>query len=149
MANYFLDLTQRPPRSPRTRLGGYVILPRMLDKGRATLAGKQGDFKYACPLDQQFLNFAGVDADKLKEQLAQGKSDSEILEWIYANAKNHPTPEQIAHWSGAQEQRKPQDDDSRKYFNQTKAEVAPKRNDVDAWFDLLDIDDYVSYGGKA
>ncbi len=30
------DLTQFPPRSPRVRLGGYVILPRMLDKGRAT-----------------------------------------------------------------------------------------------------------------
>ncbi len=34
------DLTQRPPRSPRVRLGGYVILPRMLDKGRATINGK-------------------------------------------------------------------------------------------------------------
>ena len=29
------DLTQRPPRSPRVRLGGYAILPRLLDKGRA------------------------------------------------------------------------------------------------------------------
>ena len=25
------DLTHRPPRSPRARLGGCVILPRMLD----------------------------------------------------------------------------------------------------------------------
>ncbi len=30
------DLTKFPPRSPRVRLGGYVILPRMLDKGRAS-----------------------------------------------------------------------------------------------------------------
>ena len=38
------DLTQFPPRSPRVRLGGYAILPRMLDKGRATVAkaGAQG-----------------------------------------------------------------------------------------------------------
>ena len=43
------DLTQRPPRSPRVRLGGYVILPRMLDKGRATVAGKHGEYHYACP----------------------------------------------------------------------------------------------------
>jgi len=34
------DLTQRPPRSMRSRLGGFVLLPRILDKGRATLAGK-------------------------------------------------------------------------------------------------------------
>lgn len=30
------NLTQRAPRSPRVRLGGYTILPRMLDKARAT-----------------------------------------------------------------------------------------------------------------
>ena len=35
------DLTKRPPRSPRARLGGYVILPRMLDKGRAAIAGRR------------------------------------------------------------------------------------------------------------
>ena len=50
------DLTKQPPRSPRVRLGGYVILPRMLDKGRATLAGKHGEYHYACPLDQGFWN---------------------------------------------------------------------------------------------
>ena len=38
------DLTQFPPRSPRVRLGGYVILPRCLDKCRASLAGKNGEF---------------------------------------------------------------------------------------------------------
>ena len=36
--HYFIDLTQRPPRSFRVRLGNYVVLARMLDKGRATLA---------------------------------------------------------------------------------------------------------------
>jgi Domain of unknown function (DUF5069) len=30
---FALDLTKRPPRSPRLRLGGYALLPRMLDKG--------------------------------------------------------------------------------------------------------------------
>jgi hypothetical protein len=35
------DLTLRPPRSPRIRLGGFAILARMLDKGRATIAGHQ------------------------------------------------------------------------------------------------------------
>ena len=59
------DLTQRPPRSPRTRLGGFVLLPRMLDKGRATLAGKNGEYHYNCPLDQHLLNFIGIDPKKL------------------------------------------------------------------------------------
>ncbi len=149
MPNSFIDLTKRAPRSARVRIGGYVILPRMLDKGRATIAGTQGDYKYACPLDQQFLNFIGVDPDKLKEQLAAGKGDGEILDWIEKNSKNHPTPEQIAHWSASQEQRGPTDADTRKFFEELKADCAPKRKDVAAWFDLLDIDDFVSYGGKA
>jgi hypothetical protein len=40
---FFIDLTVRPPRSFRVRLGNYVILARMLDKGRATLAKKSGE----------------------------------------------------------------------------------------------------------
>lgn len=40
------NLTQRPPRSPRVRLGGYVILARILDKGRAGLASLAGEYKY-------------------------------------------------------------------------------------------------------
>ena len=63
------DLTQRPPRSPRVRLGGYAILPRMLDKGRATIAGKQGEYIYACPLDQRFLEFVGISADAASASL--------------------------------------------------------------------------------
>jgi Domain of unknown function (DUF5069) len=72
------DLTQFPPRSPRVRLGGYVILPRCLDKGRATLAGKNGEYHYACPLDQRFLEFVGIDPEALKKELATGKGDGEI-----------------------------------------------------------------------
>ena len=27
--------------------------------------------------------------------------------------------------------------------------IAPKREDIATWFDLLDADDFVSFGGKA
>lgn len=59
------DLTPRSPRSPRTRLGGYVLLPRMLDKRRATLAGKNGEYHSNCPLEQHLLNCIGIDQKKL------------------------------------------------------------------------------------
>jgi hypothetical protein len=29
------------------------------------------------------------------------------------------------------------------------AAVAPKREDLGTWFDLLDVDDFVTFGGKA
>jgi len=143
-----IDLTQRPPRSARVRLGGYAILPRMLDKGRAFISGKQGEFKYACPLDQEFLNFAGIDAEKLREQLAAGKGDGEILEWIQATAKNKREPYEIEAWSCHQDRRAAGEHEKRSYFHELHQQMAPKRSDIVTWFDLLDLDDFVSYGGK-
>jgi hypothetical protein len=143
------DLTQRPPRSPRVRLGGYVILPRMLDKGRATIIGKNGEYNYACPLDQRFLEFTGIDPMALKKQLAAGKGDGEILEWVQAKARFKRTDSEIAAWAALAEQRAPADPESRAYFNGLHTNVAPRREDIATWFELLDVDDYVSFGGQA
>src|SRR4051794_13398972 len=143
------DLTKQAPRSPRVRLGGYVILPRMLDKGRATLNGKNGEYSYACPLDQRFLEFTGVDPEALKKELAAGKGDGEILAWIGKNAKNQHSDAEIAFWSELGERRVPSDTESRGYFNNLHEKSASHREDIGTWFDLLDVDDYVSFGGKA
>jgi hypothetical protein len=143
------DLTKHPPRSPRVRLGGFVILPRMLDKGRATLAEKNADYHYACPLDQRFLDFTGVDPEALKKELAANKGDGEILQWIQANAKHKRSEGEVLAWSTWQEQRAPSDAESREYFNGLHKQAAPNREDIATWFDLLDVDDYVSFGGKA
>jgi hypothetical protein len=143
------DLTKQPPRSPRVRLGGYVILPRMLDKGRATIAGKNGEYHYACPVDQRFLQFVGVDPEALKKELAHGKSDSEILAWINKHAKHPRTAPEIEAWSAWQERRAPDNPDGREYFNNEHKRIAPERTDIASWFDLLDLDDYVTFGGKA
>jgi hypothetical protein len=149
MASNMLDLTQRPPRSPRVRLGGFVILPRMLDKGRAAIAGNAGEYHFNCPLDQRFATFAGIDALQLKKQLAQGKGDGEILKWIQTRGKMKRTDVEIAAWSAAQEQRIPTDVESRQFFNKLQSATAPKREDIGTWFELLDVDDFVSFGGKA
>lgn len=148
MATKTLDLTKQPPRSPRVRLGGYALLPRMLDKGRATLAGKNGEYKYACPLDQRFLEFAGVDAKALQKQLATGKGDGAILKWINAHAKHKRTATEIEAWSAWQERRAPDNPEGREYFNELHKSVAPEREDIMTWADLLDLDDFASFGGK-
>jgi hypothetical protein len=148
MPTHTPDLTKQAPRSPRVRLGGYAILARALDKGRATLANKNGEYHYNCPLDEGFLIFAGVDAEALKQQLAAGKGDGEILDWINANAKNKRTWPEIVAWSSWQDQRSPDNPDSRAYFNELHTGVAPKRTDITSWFDMLDVDDFASFGGK-
>ena len=119
----------------------------MLDKGRATLAGVNGEYHYACPLDQRFLDFTGIDAEALKAVLTQ--SDTEVLAWIDANAKNKRTAPEIAAWSAWQEQRSPDNPEGREYFNGLHTALAPTRTDIVNWFDVLDVDDFVSFGGKS
>jgi hypothetical protein len=141
------DLTKFPPRSPRVRLGGYAILPRMLDKGRATLGGKNGEYHYACPLDHQFLDYVGIDPEELKKELP--KSDTEVLAWIQQRAKNKRTAPEIITWTHWQENRAPDNTEGREYLNELHKKGAPKREDLATWFDVLDMDDFVTFGGKA
>ena len=124
------DLTKQAPRSPRVRLGGYAILPRMLDKGRAEIAGKNGEYHYNCPMDQRLLSFIGLDAEALKKELATDKGDGEILEWIQKNAKHQRSDSEICAWSSQAELRVPSDVESREYFHELHRKAAPKRKDI-------------------
>ena len=146
----FPDLTQRPPRSPRVRLGGYIILPRILDKCRATLAEKNGEYHFDCPLDHHFFKFTGIDPDALKAEVANAKGDGAILEWIQANAKAARTPWEIDQWSEYHARRGPDsDNETLLHFAEALAKFSKTREDVRSWFDLLDIDDHCTFGGLA
>ena len=147
---YAPDLTQRPPRSVRVRLGGYVLLPRMLDKGRATIAGKNGEYHFNCPLDQHILGFLGIDAEALKTELAKDISDEEVLAWITTNAKHKRSPWEISQWSDYQDRRGPDGDaETLAFFAGYAAKLSKTREDQRTWADILDIDDYITFGGKA
>ena len=144
------DLTQRPPRSPRCRLGGYIILPRMLDKGRATIAGKNGEYHYNCPLDEKLLKFLGLDPEALLAEIKTGKGDGEILEWVNQNAKHKHTPWEIEQWSDYHDKRGPTSDaETMGFFAEKVGAFSKTRGDIQTWFDLLDTDDHVTFGGKA
>jgi Domain of unknown function (DUF5069) len=148
--NSFPDLTQRPPRSPRVRLGGYVLLPRILDKGRAAVAGKLGEYHYAGKgMDRHFFNFVGLDHESLKAELAKGGGDLEILTWIQANAKTPRQPWEIASWSEFHSRRTPDsDNETMIYFADQVKKFSTMREDINTWFDLLDLDDYCTFGGN-
>lgn len=143
------DLTKRPPRSPHCRLGGYVTLPRLLDKGRATIAGTNGEFTYDAPVDQHVKDFLGIDFVALKEQLATGKGDGEILDWVNANAKYKRAAWEIDAWSTFMTRRGPSGDvETLQYFAEYVGKYSKDREDVKTWFDLVDLDDHVTFGGK-
>lgn len=143
------DLTRRPPRSPRVRLGGFVILPRLIDKCRAVIAGTAGDYDYGCSLDRRFLEFVGIDADALRAEIARGAGDGDVLKWIQANARHRREPSEIIAWSRYQEDRAPENLASRERFSAYHRASGPDRDDIGTWFDVLDLDDFASFGGKS
>jgi hypothetical protein len=147
---FFTDLTQRPPRSFRVRLGNYVILARMLDKGRATLAAKNGEYKYNSTTDQRLVQFLGFDPEALLQELAAGKGDGEILEWVQAHAKTPRTPWEIEAWSGFMERRGPDSDaETLALFAEYLGQHSQTREDIKSWFEAIELDDYASFGGMA
>ena len=145
-----IDLNTRPPRSTRIRLGGYVLLPRILDKCRAEIAGKNGAFNYNAPMDKHFFRFTGIDPEALKTEVAKGLGDGEILGWVNANAPIKNSQMEIVQWSHFREASVPSDNESREFFNTVVAKAGgAEREDISTWFDYLDLDDFVTFGGKA
>ena len=143
------DLTRRPPRSPRVRLGGYTILPRILDKARATLAGTSGEYIYNNPNDRRFFEFTGITAEALLEQVKSGAGDWELLEWIREHAPVPRSELEVQQWSDWTETAAFHDVEMREWFTDQIKRLNPARTDLRGTFDYLDLDDFVSFGGIA
>ena len=147
---FFIDLTKRPPRSFRVRLGNFVILARMLDKGRATLAKKNGEYNYNSATDQRLVQFLGFDPDAMLKELAVGKGDGEMLRWVQTHSKIPRTPWEIEAWSVFMEKRGPDSDaETLAFFAEYLGKFSKTREDVKTWFEAIELDDYTSFGGKA
>jgi hypothetical protein len=147
MINYSApDLTQHPPRSGRVTLGGFVHLPRLLDKARAHLAGKAGAYDYNCGMDKNFFNFTGIDHEDFLAEVKKGRTDSEMNSWVKKKAKKGPS--EIRAWSEWLSQRGPGGTDGHAWMSGVIKNIGKDREDVTTFFDLLDLDDYVSFGGK-
>lgn len=142
------DLTRHPPRSPRTRLGGYVHLPRLIDKARAAAAGTIGDYHYPCPFDARFFAYTGLNADTFLAEVKAGRSDSELLAYVQANSQPKRHISEITAWSSWLEQLTATPPDTRAFFNDVHRKNAPHREDIATWFDWLELDDFVTFGGR-
>jgi hypothetical protein len=109
----------------------------MLDKGRATLAKANGNYQYNSTTDQQLVQFLGFDSDAMLKQLAAGKADSEMLEWVQSHSKTPRAPWEIEAWSAFMEKRGP---DSTAHtltlFTQYLNQYAKTREDITTWFEI-------------
>jgi hypothetical protein len=78
-----LDLRARPPRGPRETLDGLMLMPRTIDKIRATLPGGHlGPYHVTPGMSQALLAIIGVDLEALIAVVAEARSDEDVAAWL-------------------------------------------------------------------
>jgi hypothetical protein len=136
------DLSKEFPRSPRETLGGYVLAARCIDKCRAVLNGTQGEYHYACPLDQRFLQFAEINPEELKAFVAAGPTDEEIARWVNEHSKKRSRAE-IIQWNNRQRDLRLSElpAEVQEYMEDYIQKFVPKNRPVYHWFDVFDLEE--------
>ena len=80
------------PRSPYEKLGGYVHLPRLIDKARLYRKGLLNGYNYkTVGFDKHLLAFLKLDGDKFEEIANHFDDDQEVLSqpW-FSNRDRYP-----------------------------------------------------------
>jgi hypothetical protein len=130
------------PRSPRATLGGYVLAARAVDKCRAVLVERQGEYHSNCPLDQRWLKFAEIDYDDFRSLIATGATDDEIAEWIGEHAKKRSRAEIVA-WNNKERDLRLSDlpAELQEFMENYIQRYVPRNRIVYHWFDVYDLEE--------
>ncbi len=141
--NLAKDLRKGCPRSPREKLGGYVIAARCVDKCRAFLLGINGEYNYwPCSLASQWFSFTGIRPDQFKEVVATGASDEEIATWIVGTSKIK-NADDILKWNNAMRDMRLSDLSlqGQQYLEEYIPQFVPNHRPVYVWFDVFDLEE--------
>ena len=130
------------PRSPYERLGGYVHLPRLIDKARLHRKGLLDGYNYkTVGFDKHLLAFLKLNPDAFEEAAYQLDDDAAILQWVQQNGATH-SADAIAHWNEAMISRQP-DTAAKKarFLHFLKEAGGADRQDIRTYFDLIEFDE--------
>ena len=137
------DLSKEYPCSPRTMLGGYVIVARCLDKCRSFLAGSHGDYNFwPCSLCAEFEVFTGIDHNEFKGFVASGAKDDEVAAWVNANSKiKNKTKVDLWNLKMRDMQISEMSVEAQKFLESYIRENLPGHRPVHVWFDVFDLEE--------
>ncbi len=138
-----LDLTKEFPRSPRDiSIAGYVVAARCLDKCRAVLNGTAGEYHSGCPLDEIWLDFAGIKYKAFRKFVSTGADDAAVSEWVASKAKQKKRSEVIA-WNNKMRDKQISKMTSKlqEFLEDYIPANLPKEKPVYVWFDVYDIEE--------
>jgi hypothetical protein len=131
------------PRSPREKLGGYVIAARCVDKCRAFLLGMNGEYNYwPCSLASQWFSFTGITPEQVKDVVGTGASDEEIANWI-TSASKIKNADDILKWNNTMRDMRLSDMNlqAQQYLEEYIPKFVPKDRPVYVWFDVYDLEE--------
>lgn len=131
------------PRSPYDRLGGFVHLPRLIDKAKLHRKGLlDGGYNYkTVGFDKHLLAFLKLDPDAFEEAANRLDNDEEILRWIDERAAKH-SPEEIERWNEAMISRHPDSAVKKaRFLHVLKESGGAARTDIKTYFDLIEFDE--------
>jgi hypothetical protein len=136
-----LDLSKRPPRSPRERVGGLYMLARTIDKLRALQPGGNPNGYRVAGMSQRLLDTIGISADDLAAIVAQAFDDDDVAAWVHSHADS-------SKYSAANEllsKRSVADTDQARFF-----EIYPwvRESTLTNLFDVLEEDDRRTYTAR-
>jgi len=135
-----MDLRNSVPRSPFAELQGFVWLPRMIDKARATAAGTQGEYHYDCPLDQKFLAFYGLSAADFLDEIKTGATDGQLVKYVQDHALPH-SAEEVHQFKVALLDTPPADPEKLAYLKEYQQRVAPGRTDLTSFARVIAVEE--------
>ena len=130
------------PRSPYDRLGGYVHLPRLIDKAKLHRKGLLDGYNYkTVGFDKHLLAFLKLNPDAFEEAAYRLDNDVAILDWVSKNGATH-SPDAIEHWNGMMISRRP-DTAAKKarFVHFLKEAGGDGRKDIRTYFDLIEFDE--------
>jgi Domain of unknown function (DUF5069) len=134
---------QKPvPRSPYEKLGGYVHLPRLIDKAKLNRQGLLDGYNYkTVGFDKHLLAFLKVDPDQFEEAVSRLDDDAAILKWVRDHAVAH-SAEAIEEWNRVMISRHP-DTAAKKarFMHFLKESGGEGRKDIKTYFDLIEFDE--------
>ena len=130
------------PRSPYERLGGYVHLPRLIDKARRHRQGLLHGYNYqSLGFDKHLLAFLKVDPDAFEKVVNELDDDAAILAWVRRNALSHK-PEEVEQWNQAMITRHPDTAVKKaRFVHFLKEAGGAGRRDIRTYFDLIEFDE--------
>jgi hypothetical protein len=136
-----LDLRLRPPRSCYAELDGLMLMPRTIDKLRATLPGGDAGVYFINGhikgISGYLLERLGVREADLLDAVARAATDDDVAAWL----REHADASQYPAINATLRRIKPKHAEDESYLRSEYAATLQEHPDLEFIVDIVDADD--------